>query len=358
MRRKEYKNNDCSVFNNYNKWSFLEMLPNLSLLNFSTDAKTKLFDHVAQRGGGKNECVVHSEDYSKEKNNKADYNCAIDGYLMYRSIEGAAAPSDYSGKEITVQVEGVPVALQPLLSRARAAADRKSDFERRHVDWIRNTFPLVCERGTGLEPVTWDDYGKELAKITEWYILDEAQKRGHLFLQLFDTLGYKQRMHMPADGVFAGRYMYIALVCAAGGVGYGKYLMKVAEAACRVLGCEGIALASLSNSAGFYYSLGFKFVSNVGGQELDVSAWTELVEQPDGSVKTRLVPNREADPYEDPRTSMRDDASATLPARTSKRERDAGEQPKGEEEEERWFVRALKAARSWYTWPTALSFVN
>jgi len=336
------------------------MLPNLSLLNFSTDAKTKLFEHVAQRGGGKNACTTHSEDYSKKNNNKADFNCAIDGYLMFRSIEGAAAPSNYSGKEITVQVEGVPVALQPLLSRARAAADRKSDFERRHVDWIRNTFPLVCERGAGLEAVTWDDYGKELAKITEWYLLDEAQKRGHLFLQLFDTLPHKQKMHMPADGVFSGRYMYVALVCAVGGVGYGKYLMKVAEAACRVLGCEGIALASLSNSAGFYYSLGFKFVSKVGGQELDVSAWTELVEQPDGSVKTRLLPERVSNADDPPRTRTRVDpsASATPHVRAAKRERDPGEQPDGDEEEERWFVRALKAARSWYTWPTALSFVN
>lgn len=336
------------------------MLPNLSLLNFSTDAKTKLFDHVAQRGGGKNECTTHSEDYTNDENNKADYNCAIDGYLMFRSIEGAAAPSDYSGKEIAVQVEGAPVTLRPLLKRTGAAADRKSEFARRHVEWIRDTFPLVCERGIGLEPVTWDDYGKELAKITEWYIIDEAKKRGHLFLQLFDKLGYKQRMHMPADGVFAGRYLYVALVCAAGGAGYGKYLMKVAEAACRVLGCEGIALASLSNSAGFYYSLGFKFVSKVGGQELNVSAWTELVEQPDGSVKTRLLPERASNEDDPPLTRTRGDPSAraTPPVRAAKRERDAGEQPKGDEEEERWFVRALKAARSWYTWPTALSFVN
>ena len=336
------------------------MLPNLSGLSLATNAKTELFEHVAQRGGGKKGCITHSEDYSKEKNNDSGYNCAIDGYLMYRPVEGAAAPSNYSGKEIAVQVEGAEVALQPLLKRKSAAADRKSDFERLHVEWIRNTFPLVCERGAGLKPVLWDDYGEELAKITEWYFLDEAQKRGHLFLQLFDTPEYKGKMHMPGEGVFAGRYLYVALVCAVGGDGYGKYLMKVAEAACRALGCEGIALASLSNSAGFYYSLGFKFVSKEGGQPLDVSAWTELVQQLDGSIKTRLTPKYKADPYDPPRRRIAKrerDAAAEAPAEAAPQEA-APQEAEQEAEERSVFARVTKAARSWYDRATALSFFS
>ena len=99
---------------------------------------------------------------------------------------------------------------------------------------------------------------------------------------------------MPTGGVFNGRYLYIALVCAAGGAGYGKHLMKVAEAASRMLGCDGVALASLSNSAGFYYNLGYRFVSKQDGTPLDVSDWTEQVKLADGRLfKTMLRPERD-----------------------------------------------------------------
>lgn len=340
------------------------MLPNMSGLTLATNAKTELLEHVAQRGGGKTSCIKHTDKFKTKEDNNPEINCAIDGYLMYKTIEGAAMPSDYSGMQINLQVEGAPVALLPLLKRTRAAADRKNDFEIRHFEWIRDTFPIVCNRGAGLSPLSWDNYGKELAKITEWYFLDEAQKRGHLFLQLFDTPAYKGKMHMPGEGVFAGRYLYVALVCAVSGDGYGKHLMKVAEAACRALGCEGIALASLSNSAGFYYSLGFKFVSKLGGQPLDVSAWTELVQQLDGSIKTRLIPKRKANPYDTPRTRTRVDPSAIAPVPAAKREREAVEEAEAEakaesETEERSvFTRVAKASRGWYDRITALSFFS
>ena len=84
-------------------------------------------------------------------------------------------------------------------------------------------------------------------------------------------------------------------MCAAGGVGYGKQLMNVAEAASRILGCDGVALASLSNSAGFYYSLGYRFVSKQDGTPSDVSAWTEQVKLADGRLKTMLRPERDVD---------------------------------------------------------------
>lgn len=317
-------------------------LPNLARLSLETDAQ--LFEHVATRGGGKKGCNKHTEPIVTADDENASINCAVDGYLMFKAVAGAAVPADYSGKLINLLVDGQAVQLQPLLKRTRAAADRASEFERRHVNWISKTFPMVCARGSGLEPVTWDSYGAELAKITEWYFLDEAGGRGHIFLQLFDTDAYKVKMHMPTGGIFANRYLYVALVCAAGGAGYGKFLMNLAEAACQKLGCDGIALASLSNSAGFYYSLGYKFVSKWDGVLLDVSAWTEVVTLPDGRTKTMLRPELDVNPFGQPRD------------KTLKRVRE------NEEEEERGRLRALFAAateraKSLYSQLPSLSFV-
>ncbi len=271
------------------------MLPDLSQLPLHTGSK--LFEHVAMSGGGKQKCRTHKEPIVSKGDEDATQNCAIDGYLMFKPVVGSGEPVDYSGKYIDVEVDEQVVQLTPLLKRTRAEADRKSEFERRHTNWINETFPIVCDRGEGLDPVTWESYGSELAKITEWYYLDEDKQRGHLFLQLLDTRKHKIKMHMPFVGEFEGRYLYVALVCAAKGQGYGKTLMKVTEAAARALGCNGIALASLSNSAGFYFSQGFHFVSKWDGQKMNVDAWTKTVTDANGKTKTILDP--EKDPEKD-----------------------------------------------------------
>ena len=98
------------------------MLPNLSGLSLATDAK--LFDHVATRGAGKKGCVKHVEPITTEDDEDADVNCAVDGYLMFKAVEGAAEPANYSGKYVDLVVDGSPVQLTPLLKRTRAAADR------------------------------------------------------------------------------------------------------------------------------------------------------------------------------------------------------------------------------------------
>ena len=268
-------------------------LPNLSHLSI----EAKLFEHVALRGGGKQKCRAHKEPILTNDDADPTSNCAVDGYLMFKPVLPGAteSPTVRSGTFIDVVVDGQNVQLQPLLKRTNSKADRKLEFEFRHQQWIRDTFPLVCDRGSRLPPVTWEGYGNELAGITEWYFLDEDGQRGHLFVQLLDTPQYKLKQQMPTGGVFNGRYLYIALVCAAGASGYGKFLMKVGEAVSRRLGCDGIALASLSNSAGFYYSLGYRFVSKLDGVMVDVDAWTEQVSLPDGRVKTMLRPEREVD---------------------------------------------------------------
>mgnify|MGYP006086243835 CR=1 FL=1 len=319
-------------------------LPDLTLLEINA----KLFDHVAKAGAGKKGCVRHVEPITKDEDGNPNFNCAVDGYLMFKTVEGGEfSPENYSGKTLSVEVDGTPQELRPLLARTRAAADRKSEFERIHVDWIKNYFPLRCDRGAGLGNVEWEGYGAELAKITEWYFIDEVEKKGHIFLQLLDTPIYKTKMHMPTGGVFAKRYLYIALVCSAGSPGYIKFLMRMAEAACRKLGCNGIALASLSNSAGVYYSLGYKFVSKWDGLPLDVSAWTEVVEQEDGTKKTFLRPDVDVDPFSQP---------SSVAKRRKREELEELQQERSKVKQ--LYEDALERARSLYNRLSELSFFS
>ena len=321
-------------------------LPNLLGLSLATDAS--LFEHLSERGGGKRGCIKHVEPIITDDDENADVNCAVDGYIMFKGIDGAAPPQDYSGKFVDMTVDGSPVRMIPLLKRTQAAAVRKLEFERRHADWIRNTFPIVCDRGAGLSPVTWEGYGEELAKLTEWYFLDEEQKRGHLFLQLFDTTRHKIRHKMPIGGAFSGRYLYIALVCASGGRGYGKVLMKYAEEACRVLGCEGIALASLSNSAGFYYSLGFRFNSKWDGAPIDVTAWTTVELRDDGTTKVVLNDHLDVDPF---------GAGQSGGNSSIKREREDDATERERSRLRSLFDETIERARSLYSKLAALSFM-
>jgi hypothetical protein len=277
---------------------------------------------------------------------------------MFKSVPGAATLDKYPyGKVINLaieeEVEGVMVRkamqLQPLLKRSSSWSARKEHFEILHADWIENTFPLVCDRGEGLQPVTWEGYGEELATITEWYFLDEEGKKGHLFVQLLNTPARKIQFHMPLAGEFSGPYLYVALVCAGGGKGYGKTLMKLAEAASRALGCTGIALASLSNSAGFYYSQGFTFVSKWDGQKVDVSPWTRQV-----AGKTFLDPEMDVDPTGGQRMDV------DQGQKESKRGHEGEPDDKASERERvlSMYEAAVERARSLYNRLSALSFVT
>jgi GNAT superfamily N-acetyltransferase len=345
-------------------------IPNLSNLYDhvgSGEGGKLLFNHVSLLGGGKDECKKHVEPFkAKSPDAVKTNNCAINGYLMFKAIEGARKEIDektgtkndlnYRGKLVNLKVEETTVVMNPLLIRSSAAKDRHFEFEFHNKEWIEKSFPLICSRGKHLDAVTWEDYGEELAKITEWYFLDTENGRGHLFVQLLDTPKHKGDMNMPIEGAFGGRYLYIALVCASGGMGYGKYLMKVAEAMSRALGCDGIALASLSNSAGFYYSLGYRFMNKMDGMPIDVSAWTHRGEEASKEGRFKLVLN--PDIYANPDID-------TNPEQPQKREREhEPEREYGMAEEtatkrsrlETMYYEAIKKAQVIYSRLSALSF--
>jgi len=111
----------------------------------------------------------------------------------------------------------------------------------------------------------------------------------------------KLAKHMPTSGVFAGRYLYIAVVCAYPKT-IAKDLLLIAEEASRKLGCTGVALATLSNSAGFYYSRDYRFMDKRDGSVIDTTPWTrpQII---NGVEKTVLDPEIDVDVPDDQQPS-------------------------------------------------------
>ena len=266
-------------------------LPDLSRLHLeSAPTDATVYQHLIQNNVAKNKkCVKHaSNPPSNPDPSVHDYevNCAIDGYYMFKALPPApdAPPPpahSYLNRPLPVTLStGERVVLSSMGSRAVAVRTRFWNFYSDHNDWVRDVFETVCDRrrdanGEALGTIEWKQYGEELVKTTDWYYLD-PNERGQIYLQLLDTPAFKDEMGMPTRGAFAGRYLYIALVCSLPKT-IGSYLMEIAEAACRALGCEGIALASLSNSAPFYLHKGFQFMDRTTGQPIDVTPWLKTV---------------------------------------------------------------------------------
>ncbi len=332
-----------------------QQLPNLSQLRVTDDTGIPLFEYLVEQRANKGECVRHvNDDYEngkpgysrppepdsfenadkikrmgrrvkewdkrqeKFKDDERDYqkykvDCGVDGYFMYKEVPGAADVStlvdDYLAKplEVTIEKEEAVelVTLQtlnrtiPRVPEGTNDKARQADFATTNPNWVNNHFGKACDRGGGLGTISWDGYGEELAGATDWYYLHDAQgKTGHWFLQLFDSENMKQGKHMPTAGRLAGRYLYIGLVCAKGS-GLFKHLMEIAYAASRALGCTGILLATMTNSAGVYYSQGFKFIDKVTGQEIDAGRYT-VEEMMNGRIKPVLKLNYDPDDPDDP----------------------------------------------------------
>lgn len=351
----------------------MAQLPNLSQLRVADNTGNtgvKLFQYLAEQRANKGDCVRHVDDNYKEGKpdpprppapdahdsdaraatmterrrqwdaKKAQYDadandyqlykvdCGVDGYLMYKKIPDAADAStlaaDYLEQPLQLTIGEKVVKLEtlnkntPRIPGSANDARRKRDFEDANGDWVPDRFDNACFRSDELGSIEWSGYGKELAGATDWYYLhDQEQKRGHLFLQLFDSQEMKVGKHMPTDGDFAGRYLYIGLVCAKGS-GLAKDLMSIAYAASRALGCDGIALATMTNSAGFYFSQGFQFMDKVDGSPIDVARYTEQRMLPNGRPRTMLLENYDPD---DPRAQKRarDDADAAALERAGRR---------------------------------------
>ena len=259
------------------------MLPNLSKLSIGTP----LFDFLISKEVAKeSDCTRHKEPVETEEDEVE--NCAIEGYLMYLPLaprESTPAPVP-GNAELNVEVAFASgtTSTVTLKRTAKSAKYRFGNFEKKEEEWVQNTFERVCQRPNNAT-IHWDEYGETLMRMTEYYYLD-PEERGHLFLSTFMDKESKQEAHMPFIGNAQDPYLFVALVCAL--PGFGKDLMSIAKEAAYALGCSGIALASLSNSAGFYYSLGYRFLSRSDGGLIDASQFTKQ-ETIGGVTKTILL---------------------------------------------------------------------
>ena len=275
-----------------------EMLPSLCDLSLYTQpVNATLFDHLIEKHGGKKStCWFHSEDPDHEDENT---NCAIEGYLMVKNDlpEPESEVKFQFGKDIEVTTrEGEIRPMRALLDRKSTQEQRLKELKNRHKHYMNNVFDKRCVRGVThavdkkgnpvIRPfgITFENFGADLAKYTDWYFIDEwpepprtrntkqeekSHHRGHLFVRLYDTKEIKEQDDMPHEGVCEAPYVFIILVCASGSKGFGTYLMDMAYELAYKLGCKTIALASLSNAAGFYYKQGFRFASR-GGAIIDL----------------------------------------------------------------------------------------
>ena len=261
------------------------MIPSLANLPIGET----LFEYLARSRGGKGHCSFHKEPVTEE--NKTG-NCAADGYLMHRKLTdtGSVTEEANPAKSIGVSFDFNGETIQiPMLPMGKSVVNRWYDFEVTHKDFVDNQFSKSCRRPDGVS-VTWRDYGYQLCTMSEHYHIDD-NGRGHLFVCTLNTDQKKNDLHLPKEDRCAGPYLYIALVCS--DVGYGKLLMALATAFAEVVGCSGIVLSSLTNSAGFYFSQDYRFI-NTEGSEVPVEQYIDSVRRDDGSTKQFL--NTTSDP--------------------------------------------------------------
>lgn len=278
-------------------------LPDLSALCIGHT----LFDYLAGSGGGKEDCNFHEDEIvPPEHRDNPDYdppiskeqNCATEGYLMYKPTHRGVDRVQYNStsfkdKAIAVTISAETgahvITLQPLLGRSAGKTARIERFESEHRQWIDTVFPVTCKRPNGLLDIRWKGYGEDLLTQSDWYYLD-PKGEGHLFVSSSYNKTTRKILKLPEPpvGCFKGNLIYIVLVCAKAGTGVGKTMLSVADAVASKIGADGIALSTLSNSAGVYFNHGYEFVSKSNGMPIDVAEWVEERVQPGGKVKRFL----------------------------------------------------------------------
>ena len=92
-----------------------------------------------------------------------------------------------------------------------------------------------------------------------------------------------------AEAGGAEAFLYVVLVCAGSGTGFGKSLVAVAERFALTLGLKFVVLSALPHVVGYYHRLGFMFVDHTG-HEVDVAPWLGT----DDTGRQRLYPDTRA----------------------------------------------------------------
>jgi len=193
-----------------------------------------------------------------------DRNCSIDGYLMSKPV--ACTPC------FIQMVPTLHTNVSMLANRTRSATNSAMMgelLERRYYANLsgmrigpRNKYLRSLNIDSscvskGVPIVTWDYYGDELTRDTEYVVIAEG---GFLCALHVDTRAKASRRNLPW-GKDEDAYLYVTLVCSTNGKGY--WLMQSAEALACQLGIKRMVLSALPNAIPFYLkdSIGFRFVN-------------------------------------------------------------------------------------------------
>ena len=284
------------------------MLPSLAALQIGQQPPPLSFETLIEKKVAKNKDCETLE------------KCGDDGYFMFKqiplSIYGAVRriwPKDERNKQIVLSIPGRKnVVMLPRPDGGVAEAPAKGDksdededededeeedededegeeedeedeefkrsfeqFKEDNSGWVKagGFFDKACR-----DQIFFSEYGEELLKYTDWYLLDHVDRTkqsGLLFVSLFDNEDSKIRAGMPYEnGIWDKPYLFISLICAseeAKAPLKGSFYMSIAEALAVRLGCSHIVLASLEEPAPYYLKNGYQFVSWDDGKPIPVA---------------------------------------------------------------------------------------
>ena len=227
-------------------------------------------------------------------------NCGNDGYLMVKQVSDQQVVSidsvthmrktdfDVTGKD------GGTYRLESLLAGAPAAEDRFQRLNRLLLPNGRRAMEAfvdnLCVIDPGMTPplgIYFESFGKELAAWTDWFYAEEG--KGSLFLR-YVTAADARRKHLPAMTAGAGSgvyFLYVVLVCAGSGTGFGTTLVDIAERFAVRLGVRFVVLSALPHVVSYYYKLGF-MLADRDGNPIDTTPWVGV----DETGRKRLFPER------------------------------------------------------------------
>jgi len=264
-------------------------------------------DDLREQEAGENEPGQTLFEYAISRGNAKSLgcdgpeNCERDGYLMAKQVlaerqQPTATNSVLGMRKTSFDVnggDGGSYRLESLLANAPAAEDRFQLLNRLllpdgrpAMESFVDTLCVIDPSVTPPRGVYFESFGRELAAWTDWFYAEEG--KGTLFLR-YVTAADARRKHLPSMAIeeTSVDFLYVVLVCAGSGTGFGKTLVNIAERFAVQLGVSFVVLAALPHVVSYYFKLGFGLVDR-SGNPIDAAPWLEL----DEAGRARLYPER------------------------------------------------------------------
>ena len=246
-------------------------------------------------------CAYHA---FPSTNDEPAGNCAIDGYMMKKTIDPRTeTPLEMlpEGTTSTTTDDTVRFFKQFHFPRQNSRRENRrieTDEKRKRLRSLNINEKCVMTAGVSIE---WSTFGDELVHETE-FLIENASKSAFVCLRVVSRKPEK-KTHMPWKN---DPYLYVVLVCSAKGSGMGQWLMDSIEGMARHLSLETIVLSAMPNVLSFYRKFGYTFIEHHMNQ-----------------VSTQCMAAAKTTPFQNKQTNMVNEMKHALPAhgRTAKSRR-------------------------------------